>query len=82
MFLETSAYIYILKIIHMHLDIDLSEIDTQVLGKSEHEIRLDLAIFFYIAWQMSAGRCAEYVGIAKIVFLDELGKRNIPINYN
>jgi len=32
MFLETSAYIYILKIIHMHLDIDLSEIDTQVLG--------------------------------------------------
>ena len=66
----------------MHLDIDLPELDTQVLGKSEAEIRLDLAIFFYVAWQMPAGRCAEYAGLAKIVFLDELGKKNIPINYN
>ena len=66
----------------MHLDIDLPELDTQVLGKGEQEIRLDLAIFFYVAWQMPPGRCAEYARIAKIVFLDELGKRNISINYD
>lgn len=66
----------------MQLAIDLPELDTQVLGKNEREIRLDLAIFFYLAWQMSAGRCAEYAGIDKVVFLDELGKRNIPVNYD
>lgn len=60
----------------------LPEVDIQDLGKSEPEIRLDLSIFFYLAWQMPAGRCAAYAGISKVAFLDELGKRNIPINYD
>ncbi len=66
----------------MHLAIELPEIDTQELGKTELEIRLDLAIFFYLAWQMPPGRCAAYVGISKIAFLNELGRRGIPLNYN
>jgi predicted HTH domain antitoxin len=66
----------------MQVAIALPELDAQELGKSEQEIRLDLAIFFYLVWQMPAGRCAEYAGIAKVVFLDELGRRRIPVNYD
>ncbi len=66
----------------MTLNIALPEIDTQELGKSERDIRLDVAIFCYIAWQMSPGRCADYAGIPKVVFLDELGRRNIPLHYD
>ena len=61
--------------------ITLPEVDIQDIGKSEEQIRLDLAIFFYLAWRMPAGRCADYAGISKVAFLNELGQRDIPINY-
>lgn len=66
----------------MQFTITLPDLDVQELGKNESEIRLDLAIFLYLVWKMPAGRCAEYACIPKVVFLDELGRRNIPINYN
>ena len=66
----------------MSLSITLPDIDAQELGKTEAEIRLDLAVFLYLAWNLPVGRCAEYAGIPKVVFLDELGRRNLPLNYD
>lgn len=55
----------------MALHITLPDIDARELGKTEQEIRLDLAVFFYLAWNLPAGRCAEYAGVSKVIFLDE-----------
>lgn len=65
----------------MTLKLALPDIDLQTLGKNEAEIRLDLAVFCFVAWGLPAGRCADYAGISKIAFMDELGKRKIPQRY-
>ncbi|TAK50535.1 MAG: hypothetical protein EPO28_00060 [Saprospiraceae bacterium] len=71
-----------LKIKEMNLIITIPEPDFKGLGKTEAEARLDLAIFFYTNWNMPPARCAEYAGISKVVFLDELGQRKIPMRYD
>lgn len=66
----------------MNLVITIPEPDFEGLGKTEAEARLDLAVFFYTEWHMPPGRCAKYAGISKVVFLDELGKKGIPVRYD
>ncbi len=66
----------------MQLTITLPDLDSLGLGKTEAEMRLDVAIFLYLAWKMPPGKCAEYAGVPKLVFLDEIGQRGIPINYD
>ncbi len=66
----------------MNLVITILESDFMSLGLSEEQARLDLAVFFYTEWQMPPGKCAEFANIPKVVFLDELGKRKIPIHYD
>jgi predicted HTH domain antitoxin len=43
---------------------------------------LDVAIGIYKREQWSMGRCAKIVGMSRFDFLNELGKREIPINYD
>ncbi len=43
---------------------------------------LDVAIGIYKREQWSMGRCAKIVGMSRSEFQDELGKREIPINYD
>ena len=50
--------------------------------KSEIEIRLALAIFMYRDLKISAGKASEFIGLSRIEFWEELGKRNIPMNYD
>jgi predicted HTH domain antitoxin len=66
----------------MGILINIPEPDFEGLGKTETEARLDLAVFFYTNWSMPPGRCAAYAGVSKVVFMDELGKRNIPVRYD
>jgi len=43
---------------------------------------LDVAIGIYKREQWSMGRCAKIVGMTRLQFQSELGKRQIPINYD
>lgn len=43
---------------------------------------LDVAIGIYKREQWSMGRCARIVGMSRSQFQVELGKREIPINYD
>jgi len=52
------------------------------IGKDDQAIRLELAIFFYKEFDLSAGQAAKFAGISRIAFWNELGKRGIPINYD
>lgn len=51
-------------------------------GKTETEIRLAFAIFMYSELKVSAGKAAQFAKIPRIEFWEELGKRNIPMNYD
>jgi predicted HTH domain antitoxin len=54
----------------------------ETLDLSPEIWRLDLALGLYIDNRVSAGRAAELAGISKPAFLDELGKRRIPVQYD
>ena len=47
----------------------------------ERDVMTDIAIGFYKRDQVSLGRAAEIAGISSPKFLNELGRRRIPINY-
>jgi len=48
---------------------------------TEDQLRLDLALGLYFDGKVTLGRGAEIAGISKPAFLDELGKRRIPVHY-
>jgi predicted HTH domain antitoxin len=49
---------------------------------SERDALIDVAIGPYKREQVSLGRAAEIAGISSPEFLQELGRRRIPINYD
>jgi len=52
----------------------------QTTNLTADELRFDLALGLCIAQRITFGRGAEIAGISKSAFLDELGKRKLPIN--
>ncbi|MBV8352627.1 MAG: UPF0175 family protein [Verrucomicrobia bacterium] len=48
---------------------------------SEHDALVDIAIGLYKREQVSLGRAAEIANMSSPAFLDQLGRRKIPINY-
>ena len=48
---------------------------------SERDALVDIAIGLYKREQVSLGRAAEIANMSSPGFLDELGRRKIPINY-
>ncbi len=47
----------------------------QVSGKTEQELGLELAVFFYVEMRMSLGKCAEFAGLSRFEFQHELARR-------
>ena len=54
----------------------------QSIGKAERDLKIELAIFFYKKFQLSAGKAADFAGISRVAFWRELGKRGVPVNYD
>jgi predicted HTH domain antitoxin len=52
------------------------------IDMTESEWLLDLALGLYVDRRVSLGRCAEIARISTPAFLDALGQRRIPINYD
>ncbi len=51
----------------------------RLLGKSEQEVKIELAIFFFTSHYLSTGQAARFAGMSRVEFWEELGKREIPI---
>jgi predicted HTH domain antitoxin len=49
---------------------------------NERDAVTDIAIGLYKREQVSLGRAAEIAGVSSPQFLNELGRRRIPINYD
>ncbi len=60
----------------------VSEEIVRATGKPEEEIRLELAIFFYQHFKVSAGKAATFAGLSRIAFWRELAARKIPLHYD
>ena len=52
------------------------------LSIGERDAVVDLAIGLYKREEVSLGRAAEIAALSSPEFLNELGKRRIPINYD
>ncbi len=64
----------------MALIIEDSEL--QAAHLTEEELRLEIAILLYQQGRLSMGRAGEFAGLNRIHFQKELGKREIPVNYD
>jgi predicted HTH domain antitoxin len=64
----------------MALVIEDSELER--VHMSEQELRLEIAIMLYQKNKISAGRAGKMSGISRMEFLEELGNRKIPVNYD
>ena len=51
-------------------------------GCSTGELLFDLAVGLFIDGRLTSGRAASLAGLSKIAFLDELGRRRIPMPYD
>jgi predicted HTH domain antitoxin len=51
----------------------------RLLGKSEQEVKIELAVFFFTSHYLSTGQAARFAGMSRVEFWEELGKRKIPI---
>lgn len=51
-------------------------------GKEADELKIELAIFFYQNFSLSAGEAAKFAELSRVAFQYELGKRKIPINFD
>lgn len=48
---------------------------------SPQEVALHLAIGLFVSEEVTLGQAAEIAGLTQSVFLQELGRRRIPIHY-
>lgn len=51
-------------------------------GKKTDELKIEIAIFFYQNFNLSAGEAARFAEISRVAFHYELGKRKVPINFD
>jgi predicted HTH domain antitoxin len=52
------------------------------IDMSKEQWLLDLAIGLFVDRRVTLGRGAEIAGVSKPAFLDALGQRQVPINYD
>jgi predicted HTH domain antitoxin len=62
-------------------DIIIPKEMAQLSGKTEQELKIEIAIFFYKNLNLSSSQAADFANIPRYQFFRELGNRNIPINY-
>jgi predicted HTH domain antitoxin len=64
------------------MEIIISEQIIKASHRSESELRLELAVFFYKELKMSLGKCAQFAGMNRFEFQEELGRRKVYMNYD
>lgn len=62
------------------MTVNISEERLGDVALSERDAVVDIAIGLYKRDQVSLGRAAEIAGLSSPEFLNELGRRRIPIN--
>ena len=53
-----------------------------MIQMNEEDFKLEIAILLYEKGKISAGKASAFAGINRIMFLKELAKREIPVNYD
>lgn len=64
----------------MALVIEDNELDLVMMNKED--FKLEIAILLYEKGKISAGKASAFTGMNRIMFLNELARRRIPVNYD
>lgn len=56
--------------------------ELELVHMSESELRLEIAIMLFEKGKISTGKASQFADMNKILFLKELAKRKIPVNYD
>ena len=68
------------KILAMALIIE--DKDLALVNMNEHELRVEIATILYEKNRISLGKASDFAGMNKILFMKELAKREIAVNYD
>lgn len=63
------------------MTIEVPDVKVGSQSLTSEQVRLDFAIGLYTGCHASMGRAASIAGLPKIFFMQELGKRGIPMRY-
>ena len=63
------------------MTIELSEKELGSMELTSDQARIDLAVGMYSGRRASMGRAAKIAGMPKVLFMQEIGRRGICINY-
>jgi predicted HTH domain antitoxin len=61
--------------------IELPDNEIEALKLSPEQARVELAVGLYAGRQVTLSRAAKIAGIAKVLFMQEIGRRGIGIHY-
>lgn len=64
------------------MTIEISEQELNAARMDETIIRMEIAILLYQRGGFSLGRASQFARMNKIEFQEELGRRQIPLNYD
>lgn len=64
------------------MQLELDDAIIQSTGLTADELRLELALRLYQEEKISMGQGGHLSGLGAIRFQQELGKRNIPVNFS
>jgi predicted HTH domain antitoxin len=56
--------------------------DLALVNMNEHELRVEIATILYEKNRISLGKASDFAGMNKILFMKELAKREIAVNYD
>lgn len=56
--------------------------DLALVNMNEHELRVEIATILYEKNRISLGKASDFAGMNKILFMKELAKRKIAVNYD
>jgi predicted HTH domain antitoxin len=60
----------------------VSEEIVRATGRPEEEVRVELAVFFYQHFKVSAGKAAAFAGLSRIAFWCTLAARKVALHYD
>jgi predicted HTH domain antitoxin len=81
-FLAVSCFFLIVSLSFSRMTVTIPDDLIGNMQLNEQDVLVDIAIGLYKREQVSLGRAAEIANMSSPAFLDELGRRKIPINYD
>jgi predicted HTH domain antitoxin len=65
----------------IHMTIELPDVKIGSESLTSVQARIEIACGLYAGWRVSLPQAARIAGMSRILFMQELGRRRIPLQY-